>query len=286
MSALISRLDVRTVIDVGAERGAFAEALLHAGSTEMHAIEPEPANADFLRGHFQDDPRVSVHEYAISDVDGPLELHRSTHPSGAPMSYGHTVLARPDTDEIAWRETISVRGRSLASLVEAGDLPSRVGILKIDTEGNDLAVVAGMGDLLCQVIMVEHWVDLPRSLGLCPWTIDDLTSILSPRGFSRFAFLEHRGDFVLLKWNDAEAGPGRMGNILFVHDSLEEALAPVLLDSALNISEQNVALAESYAAEAHARLAVIQHLERQCAGKSRDLWLDGLMRRLRRDARA
>lgn len=58
LAALISRLQDSSVIDVGAERGAFVEALLLAGATEIHAIEPEPENAAFLRAQFEHDPRV------------------------------------------------------------------------------------------------------------------------------------------------------------------------------------------------------------------------------------
>lgn len=263
LAALASRLSDRSVIDVGAERGAFVESLLRAGATEIHAIEPEPDNAAFLRHHFAEDPRVVVHEYAITRVDGEFELHKSVLPSGEPLTFGHTLLERPAADEIAWPETVRVEGRSLASLVQSGELPRRAGILKVDTEGSDFAVISGSGELDCDVVMVEHWNDLPHSLGPCPWTIDDLTGVLRPRGFSSFAFLEHRGEFPLLKWNDASVGTGMMGNVVFLHDRVREALMPVLFECALAIAQESVELGERYAAAAHARLAVIEDLERR-----------------------
>ncbi len=263
LAALLARLDHHSVIDVGAERGAFVESLLRAGSTEVHAIEPEPANVDVLRRQFQGDPRVSVHEYAITDVDGPVDLHKSVRPSGEPLPYGHTLLERPDADEIAWRETVSVTGRSLASLVAAGEIPARAGILKVDTEGSDLAVISGMGELVCDVVMIEHWSDLPHSLGRCPWTIGDVKNVLLPGGFSQFAFLEHRGDFAVMKWNDGTVATGLMGNLVFVHDRVLAALMPVLFECALAIGEASVEVGERYAAAAYARLEVIEQLERQ-----------------------
>jgi FkbM family methyltransferase len=263
LAALMSRLDDRSVIDVGAERGAFVESLLRGGSTEIHAIEPEPHNVDVLRRHFKDESRVFVHEYAITSTDGAVNLHKSVRPSGEALPYGHTLLERPDADEIAWRETISVTGRSLASLMATSEIPPRVGILKVDTEGSDLAVISGMGELVCDVVMIEHWSDLPHSLGRCPWTIEDVTSILLPRGFSQFAFLEHRGDFAVLKWNDATVGTGLMGNVVFLHDRVLAALMPVLFECALSIAEASVEVGERYAAAAHARLDVIEQLERE-----------------------
>jgi FkbM family methyltransferase len=182
LGAFLSSLDHASVVDVGAERGAFAEQLLRDGTNEIHLIEPEPSNASFLRERFAGDARVTVHEYAIGDGDRELELHKSVDASGEPVTFGHTLLERPDTDEIAWRETIAVNGRSLASLVENGEIPARVGILKVDTEGNDLAVVSSMGELQCDVVMVEHWSDLPHSLGPCPPCVREASS--TSRSFS------------------------------------------------------------------------------------------------------
>ena len=157
LGSFISRLEHKAVIDVGAERGAFVETMLSAGSDAVHAIEPEPGNAAFLRERYGKSGLVTLHECAISDSDGQLCLHVSESPEGVPVSFGHTVIDRPDTDEIAWRETITVRARSLSSLVEAGEIPARVGILKVDTEGHDLAVIRGTGALDSDVVMVEHY---------------------------------------------------------------------------------------------------------------------------------
>jgi FkbM family methyltransferase len=156
LTQLLDRLENRSVIDVGAERGTFAEQLLRRKGTQVFLIEPEPDNAAALRARFRRNKHVVVHEYGVTDSDASLVLHKSSTPSGEPLSYGHTLLERRDTSEIAWNDTVTVSGRSLASLVDAGELPARAGILKIDTEGSDLAAVKGMGSLDCDVVMVEH----------------------------------------------------------------------------------------------------------------------------------
>src|SRR4051812_41206060 len=89
---LLERLDNQSVIDVGAEQGAFAERLLLRKDTTLYLIEPEPDNAAALRARFRRRKRVVVHEYAITDKDATLELHKSITPAGDPLSYGHTVL--------------------------------------------------------------------------------------------------------------------------------------------------------------------------------------------------
>jgi FkbM family methyltransferase len=261
LGAFLSRLDRRSVIDVGAERGAFAEAFLSAGADEIYAIEPEPGNVAFMRKRFRDDARVRVLEYAISSADEQLGLHKSVDPSGAPVTFGHTVLERPDTDEIAWRETIPVTGRSLASLVAAGELPGQVGILKVDTEGHDLAVIEGMGELECDVVMVEHWTDLPHSLGPCPWTAEEMRSALRKRGFSHFAFIEHRGEHTILKWDDPEVPSGEMGNLVFLHDRVLELLLPSVVEAASMLTEQPIEKLALIEQDRRARMAVIERLD-------------------------
>jgi len=261
LSSYLSLLDHRSVIDVGAERGAFVEQMLSAESDVVHIIEPDPTNVAFLRERFANEARVTIHPYAASDADRQLELHTSVSPDGSPVTFGHTVLSRPDTDQIAWKGTVEVTARSLESLLSAGEIPARVGVLKIDTEGHDLAVVAGMGDLDSDVVMVEHWSNLPHALGTCPWSAEEMLAELRPRGFSDFAFIVHRGAFVTLQWNDFSVMEGDMGNLVFLHARVGERLLPATLDFAASLTTSAAEVGELYVAAANERLAVIKDLE-------------------------
>lgn len=264
LAACLGRLEERSAVDVGAERGSLVAELLAAGSPSVHAIEPDADNVAHLRASFGDDPRVTIHAYAVGREDGELGLHKAIDSSGAPVPFGHTVLELPDADEIAWRETVAVPARSLASLVASGELPRRVGIVKIDTEGHDRAVVAGMGELECDVVMVEHWTDLPRSLGRCPWSAEEMTAALRTRGFSNFAFVTHHGELVLVQWNDAHVATGHMGNLVFLHDRVVERLLPVVIDCATSVAVATIERLErerdDYAHAAMERLEVIEKL--------------------------
>jgi FkbM family methyltransferase len=261
LGAFLSKLEHRSVIDVGAERGTFAAEMLRAGAESVHVLEPEPANVAALHERFDGDTRVTVHGVAASDADRPLDLYVSTKPDGTPVPFGHTVLNRASTDEIAWQSTITVEARSLRSLVETGELPPRVGILKVDTEGHDDAVLAGMGDLDCDVVMVEHWVDLPHSLGPCPWTLEQIASPLQARGFSHFAVIQHRSEFLILTWDDGEIPAGHMGNIVFLHARVVDRLLPDVLTCASDLAIGAVQVGEMYATAAVERLAVIEELK-------------------------
>ena len=272
-AAFITRLEHRSVLDVGAERGAFVEEMLRAGSERIFAIEPEPRNVAFLEQRFGPDKRVTLYPCAASDADGQLRLHLSEGPDGVPVTFGHTTLERPNTDEIAWRTTIPVQARSLASLAEKGEIPKRVGILKIDTEGNDLAVVNGMGAILdCDVVIVEHWRDLPHSLGQCPWTGDQMIRALNGHGFSHFAFIVHDGEQTTLQWDDASVCPGQVGNLVFLRDRVLAQLLPNVIECAASLAKDAVRIAQERTRAADERLVVIgeltsarEQLESECS---------------------
>jgi FkbM family methyltransferase len=266
----MARIERRTMIDVGAEQGGLAEGMLRAGAENLWAFDPHPDNAMALRARFADDPRVTVYEHAVSDADGGGELHVSIRPDGAPLPFGHTLLERADTDEIAWKEAVTVRRRSLQSLIDAGELPASAGILKVDTEGHDLAVVRGMGALKADVVMVEHWTDLPSGLGVCPWKAEELLAQLEPRGFRHFAFIVHRGEFATLKWDDARIERGAMGNLVFIHDRALERLLPDVLDCAGVLAEQSVRTGQMYMDAANERLEALDALSKDAERRDLD----------------
>jgi FkbM family methyltransferase len=263
LAAFVRRLERKEVIDVGAEQGAFAEHMLSAGASSVDAIEPEPQNVAALHERFDADNRVRVHPYAAGREDGELVLHISASPDGSPISFGHTVLERGNTDEIAWQQTVTVPSRSLGSLANAGEIPHRVGIVKIDTEGHDLAVVEGMAGVGCDVVMIEHWNDLPNSLGPCPWHLDQVIAALQPRGFTHFAFIGHHGEFVALEWDGATLETGEMGNLIFMHDRVLPELLEDLVACGSSLALQSRAVGAMYAEAAADRLEVIERIHRE-----------------------
>jgi FkbM family methyltransferase len=263
LAAFVPRLPESTVIDVGAERGSFADGLLKAGTREVYALEAHPDNAAALVERFANDPRVHVRGGAISDRDGEAVLHVSAYPGGREMTFAHTLLERPNTDEIQWRSSVRVQTRSLGSLLAAGELPERVGILKIDTEGHDLEVVRGLGGLECDVVMVEHWLHLPQSLGPCPWTAEDMHEQLRPRGFSHVAFIMHVGEFVRLRWDRGDIEPGSMGNLIFINDRVLGQVASDLLDCASRLTDRVLNVARMYMEAAGERLEALEAVNRE-----------------------
>jgi FkbM family methyltransferase len=259
---LYERLSNRRVIDVGAERGAFAAAFVGAGCPELYAIEPLPRHAQHLRERFAAAP-VRVLECAVGARDETAILHLADDPAGREYDYHHSLVPMPDTPEVRWHRALPVRCRMLGSLVQEGALPAEVGVLKIDTEGNDLPVLQGLGALTSAVVVVEHWDGCPNA-GPCPYPASALRDALLPRGYGNFAFLKRHDEFQVVQVNDCRTRAGDWGNLVFVHDSAFAAVAPVIHEACSDAQARLVDQALEFRRQCTARMAVIDRLQAEC----------------------
>src|SRR5207244_4251892 len=77
-------------------------------------------------------------------------------------------------------------------------------------------------------------------------------------------FMAHRGQFVILQWDDASLATGEMGNLVFLHERIAAGLLPDVLASASSLAGRALEQAEMFARAADERLALIEKLEREC----------------------
>ena len=144
---VLSRLDCRTVVDIGASRGQFA---LVARQCFPHArvisFEPLPAAAVKFRAVFAGDDLVTLHEAAIGPAPGNATLHisgRDDSSSLLPITTTQVALF-PGTAEVA---TATVRVAPLREFVSAEDIQPPA-FLKLDVQGYELEALRGCEDLL------------------------------------------------------------------------------------------------------------------------------------------
>jgi FkbM family methyltransferase len=132
--------------DVGANTGAFTSALLaRFPGANIYAFEPQPQNfARLIRaGHAPE--RVRHDNIALGSAPGQITLYDRADQSGsAHASVFEEVIA--DLHQQSVRAT-EVRVDTLDNMAERYGTPS-IDYLKIDTEGNELAVLAGGARLL------------------------------------------------------------------------------------------------------------------------------------------
>jgi FkbM family methyltransferase len=172
---VLSGLDCRTVVDIGANRGQFA---LVARQCQPHArvisFEPLPAAAAKFRAVFAGDDRVTLHEVAIGPAPGNATIHvskRDDSSSLLPISSTQVALF-PGTEEVA---TATVRVAPLREFIPASDTKPPA-LLKLDVQGFELEALRGCEDLLdrfayvyAECSFVELYVGQPMADEVIAW---------------------------------------------------------------------------------------------------------------------
>lgn len=128
--------------DVGANVGFFALLAARAVGPEgrVVAFEPVPELAGAIVDNAgRNDLDVTVLPVAVGGADGREPLHLARHPGGAALA-----SAGPPPDR---RGELDVEVRTLDALVAEGAVPAP-DVVKIDVEGAEPAVLAGMTELL------------------------------------------------------------------------------------------------------------------------------------------
>lgn len=125
-------------IDVGANVGAYTY-FMRRWSRSCVAFEPNPASARFLRLAYLAYPDVVVQQVALSDMAIDGALFGVPDPKEDPAAAGGHLLAQEGSRAQA--------GEFATLRVQTGRLDDfaihDVGLIKIDTEGHELAVLRG-----------------------------------------------------------------------------------------------------------------------------------------------
>jgi FkbM family methyltransferase len=160
MVYLYSFLPYRLAIDVGANRGDVSVRLLQTGY-EVYAFEPFPPVLEKLKQRLANQPHFHALPYALGAVNETRELHlaadlteKNTYEDS---TFYNSLLPHSLAEGLVFKESLSVIVKTLSDLHQSGEVPSQVGLVKIDTEGFDLEVIRGMGDYRYPVVMAEFW---------------------------------------------------------------------------------------------------------------------------------
>jgi FkbM family methyltransferase len=151
-------------IDVGAHTGAFADELLRSGLfSRVIAFEPNPVNADALSAQASRDARLEVVRAAAGEHPGEAEMHcDSDSATGSLLEYSDQYATRGPVRRLAVA-VVSLDGyRERAA---PGAAPIR--LLKIDTQGHDLAVLRGARGLLAgdRPLVIAELIYVPMYTG-------------------------------------------------------------------------------------------------------------------------
>ena len=128
-----------TVLDVGANRGDYVQAALRAcPSASIFAFEPHPKT--FLRLKTAVPPEVQAFNIGLGDTAGSFDFYDRMDKDGS----AHASLYRSVIEDIHRQSVVMHRAeiRRLDDFVAEHGI-SRIALLKVDTEGHELAVFRG-----------------------------------------------------------------------------------------------------------------------------------------------
>jgi FkbM family methyltransferase len=275
MDHLYSFMPVPTALDVGANRGDVSRELLDAGY-QVYAFEPHPVVFEELRGRLNSNKNCVLYDFAVGPADGRMDLHFAEDTS-AEGKYGDTSLystlaphAMPD--DLQFVKSVNVPVRSLASLAREGRIPEQVGLLKIDTEGFDLEVMRGMGELRPLVVAAEFWAsDFVFGHSHTSNRLDELVEEMRKRQYRWYIVMYRRSgsERVSFYCNYKRPVSNSWGNVFFFqqHELFVRGVewcAAVLPRTYLNVDEARaglrVAHSEAIQPALNARIAKLEKL--------------------------
>jgi FkbM family methyltransferase len=206
------------VIDGGANIGAFslvAASVVGPGG-EVHAIEAAPATAALLRRSVAANPgyAIQVHELALADAEGELEL--TTFEAGS----GSASLAASSAGDV-----VRVRATTLDVLTAGLD---RVDLVKLDVEGAELRALRGAERLLAEgrpVLLIELEPDhLARQGG----SVAQLETLLADAGYAAYELARKREGIAFLPMASPWRRPRGEPNVVLIPTELRDQVAAAM----------------------------------------------------------
>ena len=186
IQALLRRLDINLVIDVGANIGQFALGLRTLGYTgRIISFEPQSALCASLHTAAHGDEKWEVQACALGEAPSELKLNvfRDTTLSSLHAANAAGRERFPDYFQLDHTETVAVRPLDdLIATLRLDATDARIHI-KTDTQGHDLAVLHGARRVLARSLAVMTEASIKPIYEGAP-TYGDMIRYLTDAGFS------------------------------------------------------------------------------------------------------
>ncbi|MFZ2540835.1 MAG: FkbM family methyltransferase [Gallionella sp.] len=154
----------RYAIDVGAHVGEFSKSLIDSGLFErVIAFEPNPVNAERLVRLASNEPRLTVEKYAVGATQGNCDFYCDKNTAtGSLLAYCEDYV----TDGQVIKHLVPIT--TLDTYCASADISDgQISLLKIDTQGHDLAVIQGASQVLLmhRPLVIAELIYIPMYSG-------------------------------------------------------------------------------------------------------------------------
>ena len=181
---------IRTVLDVGANRGEFARIASDCfPGAAVHCFEPLPVCQPLLQAQAAERPQIKLHACALGETSGTAEMFENDY---SPSS---SLLPMQDRHRELWPKTagakkITIAIDTLDAVVARNEMAAPV-FLKLDVQGFELSVLRGATMALRQTAAVLTEV-LFEPLYAGQMDYRELLNFMAERGFRFVEFAAER----------------------------------------------------------------------------------------------
>ena len=197
---------VSHIFDIGANHGeTLSELKALWPDAKITGFEPHPKLYRICKNRFLNYKNVQIEQIAFSDQEGHLKFTTSNH---SLSFHGHLKYIDENTSEPL--KQINIDTATLDKYASKHKI-DKISLLKVDTEGHDLAVLKGATKLLdeeridiivCEVMFFEHFNGQPLFL--------EISKYMESKGYKIFDIRE-------IKKN--KSGQWRYGNCVYISPS-------------------------------------------------------------------
>ena len=189
---LVEAFAVDCVFDVGANSGQYAHMMRNRVGFEGRIIsyEPVPALAAKLAKEAAGDPNWIVRPVALDSVAERRPFHVASDTQFSSLREANSFAQGQFPAHLAQTQCIEVETVTLAQELKAwrDRLKFRNPLLKLDTQGHDMTVAEGAGDLLADFAVVQTEAAL-KALYVGAPVLADCLDFYAERGFDLCAFV-------------------------------------------------------------------------------------------------
>jgi FkbM family methyltransferase len=179
-AAVLAERGIELALDVGANRGQYAEELrAHGFGGRIVSFEPSSAASAELLGRAAGDPGWEVRRLALADAGGEVELGRADNFSSVLPVGGRLGRLFPDAVPRGTEQVPAARLDALGLELPAAGRT----LLKLDVQGYELRVLAGATGVLPAIGVVETELSIVPLYGGQP-LLADVVRALDDAGFA------------------------------------------------------------------------------------------------------